>query len=153
MINAVEILQILPLIIVGTGILVALVMEMYSKKSEKILPWFSIAIFLASGIYSLFSIDDTKTAFNNMISIGGNTHIFYFIFNAGAALVCLLSIDYIKKYGTHYGEYYILILSSVLGMMLMAGAKDLLVIFLGLELMSSFVLCFSRIEQKKTKCK
>jgi NADH-quinone oxidoreductase subunit N len=71
-----------------------------------------------------------------MISVGGNSHIFYFIFNIGAALVCLLSIDYLKKYGTYYGEYYILIQASVLGMMLMAGAKDLLVMFLGLELMS-----------------
>jgi NADH-quinone oxidoreductase subunit N len=71
-----------------------------------------------------------------MLSVGGNTHVFYFIFNIGAALVCLLSIDYIKKYGTYYGEYYILVQSSVLGMMLMAGAKDLLVIFMGLEIMS-----------------
>ena len=71
-----------------------------------------------------------------MISVGGITHVFYFIFTAGAALVSLLSIDYIKKYGTNYGEYYILIQASVLGMMLMASAKDLLVIFLGLEIMS-----------------
>ena len=137
MVNSIEILQILPLVIIGAGILVSLVLEMYSKQSEKILPWFSIIMFLAVGIYSLFSINYNRIAvFNNMISVGGNSHIFYFIFNIGAALVCLLSIDYIKKYGTYYGEYYILIQSSVLGMMLMAGAKDLLVIFLGLELMS-----------------
>ncbi len=136
MIELNEIYYILPLVVVGAGILISLVLEMYSKKSEKILPWFSIVIFLAAGVYSLLSIDDTTTAFNNMISIGGNAHIFYFIFNIGAALVCLLSIDYIKKYGVYYGEYYILIQSSVLGMMLMAGAKDLLVIFLGLEIMS-----------------
>lgn len=143
MINPIEILEILPIIIIGTGILVSLVLEMYlpagqagSMQSEKILPWFSIIIFLFAGIFSLLSIDSPKSAFNNMISVGGNTHVFYFIFTAGAALVSLLSIDYIKKYGTYYGEYYILIQSSVLGMMLMAGAKDLLVIFLGLELMS-----------------
>ncbi len=122
---------------------------MYSKKSEKILPWFSIVIFLIAGIYSLLDVDNTKTAFNNMISSGGNTHIFYFIFNAGAALVCLLSIDYIKKYGTHYGEYYILVQSSVLGMMLMAGAKDLLVIFLGLELMSVSFYVLAGLNRKK----
>jgi NADH-quinone oxidoreductase subunit N len=136
MIELKEILQILPLIIVGAGILISLVLEMYSKQSEKILPWLSIVVFLSAGIFSLLSIDSTKSAFNNMISVGGNTHVFYFIFTAGAALVSLLSIDYIKKYGTNYGEYYILIQASVLGMMLMAGAKDLLVVFLGLEIMS-----------------
>ena len=71
----------------------------------------------------------------------------------GAALVCLLSIDYIKKYGTHYGEYYILVQSSVLGMMLMAGAKDLLVIFLGLELMSVSFYVLAGIKQKKKRSK
>ena len=137
MINPEEILQILPLVIVGAGILVSLVLEMYSKQSEKVLPWISILIFMVTGLLSLFSITENRNVvFNNMLSTGGNTHVFYFIFNAGAALVSLLSIDYIKKYGIYYGEYYILIQSSVLGMMLMAGAKDLLVIFLGLELMS-----------------
>lgn len=137
MIEIDEILKILPLIIVGTGILVSLVLEMYSKQSEKILPWFSVLIFSVTGILSLGTIIETRQiVFHNMLSVGGNTHLFYFIFNIGAALVALLSIDYIKKYGIYYGEYYILVQSSVLGMMLMAGAKDLLVIFLGLELMS-----------------
>ena len=149
MVDLKEILQILPLILVGAGILISLVLEMYSKRSEKILPWLSIIIFLSAGIYSLLSIDAPKSVFNNMISVGGNTHVFYFIFTAGAALVTLLSIDYIKKYGTYYGEYYILIQSSVLGMMLMSGAKDLLVIFLGLELMSVSFYVLAGLNRKK----
>src|SRR3990170_1034900 len=149
MVDLNEILQILPLILVGAGILISLVLEMYSKRSEKILPWLSIIIFLSAGVLSLLSIDSPKSAFNHMISVGGNTHVFYFIFTAGAALVSLLSIDYIKKYGTYYGEYYILIQSSVLGMMLMSGAKDLLVIFLGLELMSVSFYVLAGLNRKK----
>jgi len=149
MIELNEILEILPLIILGAGILISLVLEMYSKRSEKILPWLSIIIFLSAGVLSLLSIDSPKSAFNHMISVGGNTHVFYFIFTAGAALVTLLSIDYIKKYGTYYGEYYILIQSSVLGMMLMSGAKDLLVIFLGLELMSVSFYVLAGLNRKK----
>lgn len=137
MVSTLELLLILPLIIIGAGILISIVFEIYSSKSEKILPWFSIFIFLLSGFYALITIPESKTTvFYNMLAVGGNIHIFYFIFNIGAVLVCLLSIDYIKKYGTYYGEYYILIQTSVLGMMLMAGAKDLLIIFLGLEIMS-----------------
>ena len=149
MVDLKEILQILPLILVGAGILISLVLAMYSKRSENILPWLSIIIFLSAGVLSLLSIDSPKSAFNHMISVGGNTHVFYFIFTAGAALVSLLSIDYIKKYGTYYGEYYILIQSSVLGMMLMSGAKDLLVIFLGLELMSVSFYVLAGLNRKK----
>lgn len=137
MISNSEILLTIPLLVAAAGIIVSVLFEMYSSKSESILPWLSIIVFLFAGIYSLTGIFEVrKVVFHNMLAVGGNVHVFYFIFNIGAALVCLLSIDYIKKYGTYYGEYYILIQSSVLGMMLMAGAKDLLVIFLGLEIMS-----------------
>ena len=61
----------------------------------------------------------------------------------------LLSIDYIKKYGTYFGEYYIILQSSVLGMMLMAGAKDLFVIFLGFELMSISFYILAGMNRKK----
>ncbi|NWF89185.1 MAG: NADH-quinone oxidoreductase subunit N [Ignavibacteriaceae bacterium] len=150
MIDFSEIFLILPLIVIGFGILVSLVFEMYSKQSEKILPWLSILIFTITAIFSIATISEPRdVVFHNMLSVGGNTHFFYFIFNIGAALVSLLSIDYIKKYGTYYGEYYILLQSSVLGMMLMAGAKDLLVIFLGLELMSISFYVLAGLNRKK----
>lgn len=134
--NLQEFYNILPLIIIGSGIVISVVVELYIKKSESILPWFSILLFLAAGVYSIATVENTSIIMQNTLATGGNVSIFYFLFNVGAALVCLLSVDYIKKYGAYFGEYYILLQTSVLGMMLMAGAKDLLTIFLGLELMS-----------------
>jgi NADH-quinone oxidoreductase subunit N len=137
MINDIQELNgILPFIIVGAGILVSVLIEIYSVKSEKVLPWFSILIFLAAGFHSLYYAGDIKVVMQNMLLTGGIPNVFHFIFNIGAAVLCLLSIDYIKKYGTYYGEYYILLQTSVLGMMCMAGAKDLFMIFMGLEIMS-----------------
>ncbi|MFB3056492.1 MAG: NADH-quinone oxidoreductase subunit N [Ignavibacteriaceae bacterium] len=134
--NIQEFYNILPLIIIGGLILVSLIIEMYSESSEKILPWLSIIGFLFAGIYSLVEVGRTSIVLQNMLATGGVVNIFWLIFNIAAAIVCLLSINYIKKYGAYYGEYYIIIQTSVLGMMLMAGAKDLIVIFLGLEVMS-----------------
>jgi NADH-quinone oxidoreductase subunit N len=110
--------------------------EIYSSKSERILPWFSVIIFGTVAFYSLFSVNPVSVIMQNMLRTGGIPNIFHFIFNVGAAVTCLLSVDYIKKYGVYFGEYYILIQISVLGMMCMAGAKDLFMIFLGLEIMS-----------------
>src|SRR5258705_10232132 len=45
-------------------------------------------------------------------------------------------MDYIRREGQEAGEFYILILLSSLGMMLMASAGDLIIVFLGLETMS-----------------
>ena len=134
--NLQEFLNIVPFALLGIGIIISLIIEMYWKKSELILPWFSVLIFLVAGIYSLFTVDNVSIVLQNMLATGGTVNIFHSIFLFGAAIVCLLSIDYIKKYGAYYGEYYIILQASVLGMMLMAAAKDLLVIFLGLELMS-----------------
>ena len=134
--NIQEFYNILPLIIIGGLILISLIIEMYAESSEKILPWLSIIGFLFAGIYSLVEVGRTSIVLQNMLATGGVVNIFWLIFNIAAAIVCLLSINYIKKYGAYYGEYYIIIQISVLGMMLMAGAKDLIVIFLGLEVMS-----------------
>jgi NADH-quinone oxidoreductase subunit N len=84
-----------------------------------------------------------------MLATGGNVNVFHAIFTFGAAVLTLLSIDYIKKYGTYFGEYYIIIQSSVLGMMLMAASKDLFVIFLGLELMSVSFYILAGMNRKK----
>ena len=131
-----EFYNILPLVIIGTGILVSLLIEMFRKESETVLGWISVVVFLAAAFYSLATVNSVSVVLQNMLATGGTVNIFYFIFTFGAALVCLLSMDYLKKYGANYGEFYLLVQCSVLGMMLMAGAKDLFVIFLGLEMMS-----------------
>lgn len=134
--NYQEFWNLLPMIIIGAGVVVSLIIEMYSKKSETILPWFSVLLFIAAGLHALFYVDDVSIILQNMLATGGNVNVFHAVFTLSAAVVTLLSIDYLKKYGAYFGEYYIIMQTSVLGMMLMAAAKDILVIFLGLELMS-----------------
>lgn len=147
--NIQEFYNTLPLIIVAAGILISVTVEMFSKKSEAFLNWFSILIFLASGFYSLLTLDSQSVVLQNMLATGGYVHIFYFIFNISAAIICFLSVDYLKKYDAYFGEYYILLQTSVLGMMLMAGAKDLFMIFLGLEVMSVSFYVLAGINRKK----
>ncbi|MEG8947106.1 NADH-quinone oxidoreductase subunit N [Rosettibacter firmus] len=141
--------MIMPFIIIGILILLSIVIEISSKKSEIIIPWLSILTFFIIALYSLLNINQNEILFNGMLEVGGKAAIFNFIFNLGALLVTINSIDYIKKYGSYYGEYYILIQSSVLGMMIMAGAGDLIMIFLGLELMSICFYVLAGINRKK----
>jgi len=51
-------------------------------------------------------------------------------------LVLLLSMDYLRRNGIETGEYYALVCFSATGMLLLASAADLIVIFLAVELMS-----------------
>lgn len=153
--NIQEFYSILPLVIIGTGIIISLLLEIYlpssSPKKSDVIPWFSIIIFIAAAFYSLFTVNSVSTVFQDMLATGGNVNVFYFIFCFGAALISLLSIDYLKKYETYFGEYYILLQAAVLGMMFMAGAKDLFMIFLGLELMSICFYILAGINRKRLK--
>jgi NADH-quinone oxidoreductase subunit N len=147
--NNYEYFLLLPYYVIGIGIVLSTLIEIFIKKSEHILPWFTIALFSFTGLYSIYSMNENFVIFGGMMESGGRPAIFNFIFNMGAALIVLLSIDYLKKYGTYFGEYYILIQSSVLGMMIMASAKDLIMVFMGLELMSICFYVLAGINRKK----
>jgi NADH-quinone oxidoreductase subunit N len=58
------------------------------------------------------------------------------VFVLAGYVVVLLSTNYIAEGDYWEGEYYILLLSSVLGMLVMASARDLVTIFVALELLS-----------------
>ena len=61
---------------------------------------------------------------------------------AGAAIAIVRSVHYLEVEDEHHGEYYALLLLSVVGMMCMAAGIDIVLIFIGLELMaiSTYVL-------------
>ncbi len=74
--------------------------------------------------------------FQEMVALDPFALFFNAIFCVTTGLVLLLSVGYVRRRGIEVGEYYVLVLFAAVGMMLMASALDLLVTFLGLELMS-----------------
>ena len=61
---------------------------------------------------------------------------FKLFFLALGVLVILASVDFVKRYLVHPGEYYGIVLFSILGMMLMAASAELLTAYISLELLS-----------------
>lgn len=61
---------------------------------------------------------------------------FWYLFLVGAALSILISMKYMEIENESSGEFYSLILLSVVGMMSMAAGYDLVLLFIGLELMA-----------------
>jgi NADH-quinone oxidoreductase subunit N len=77
-----------------------------------------------------------ERAFRDMILLDRYALFFDLIICYAVALVIMLSMDYLARPGGESGEYYSLVLFATAGMMLLASAGDLIVIFLALELMS-----------------
>lgn len=67
---------------------------------------------------------------------------FFYLFLTAAAITILVSARYLTIESEQHGEFYALILFSVVGMMCMAAGYDLVILFIGLELMaiSTYVL-------------
>jgi NADH-quinone oxidoreductase subunit N len=67
---------------------------------------------------------------------------FFYLFLSGTAIAILMSVRYLETENESHGEYYALMLLSVAGMMCMACGFDIVLIFIGLELMaiSTYVL-------------
>jgi len=78
----------------------------------------------------------TQSAFSGQYLIDPFALFFKIVFLASAGLIILMSIGYLRNEGADRGEFYALILFATLGMMLMASAVDLLILYIGLETMS-----------------
>ena len=84
----------------------------------------------------------TRSMFGGGFVIDPYALVFQGFFLAAAYVSMLLSVDYIGDGDYYQGEFYVLLLTSLLGMMVMAGARDLITIFVALETISipTFVL-------------
>ncbi len=119
----------------ATGLLLILI---ESTKSMRAKITFGVGIvgLAITGILACFHLNKEQPTYNGMLNAGGYGSYFTLIFVAAAILTFLLSKNYIERMGNNKGEYYILIVFATLGMMLMASANDLIIVFLGIELMS-----------------
>jgi NADH-quinone oxidoreductase subunit N len=75
-------------------------------------------------------------AFRGMVTLDGYALFFNLVIGYATGLVLLLSLDYVARQQVESGEFYVLVLFAAVGMVLMAQGTDLIILFLGLEIMS-----------------
>ncbi|HLK10900.1 MAG TPA: NADH-quinone oxidoreductase subunit N [Candidatus Binatia bacterium] len=84
----------------------------------------------------LWAAGGTAAGFEDTLRADRYALFFALLVCAGAGLTLLMSVEYVEEQGIAGGEYYALLLLSAAGMVFMAAANDLIVIFLALEIMS-----------------
>jgi NADH-quinone oxidoreductase subunit N len=126
-----------PAIALSTGALLLLLLEFLPTRPGSNRGAIVSLLTLAAAVACVFRAGDAKRSlFEGMFVQDGFTVFFTLLFCAIAALAVLQSWDYLKRTRINQAEYYALLLSATLGMILMAASNDLITIFLGLELMS-----------------
>jgi NADH-quinone oxidoreductase subunit N len=73
------------------------------------------------------------------------------VIGVAAILVCAVSSDYLNGLRIHHGEYYALMLIAVAGMILMVSAVDMMMVFLGLEMMSIPIYVLAGFDRRKLR--
>src|SRR5215213_10770559 len=114
-----------------------LLIDLFLPKERKGLTAFLAALGLAITLsFTLMQIGTEQTGFGGMVVVDGFSTFVNALLLVSGLLGIALAYGYVKRMGLERGEYYTLLLFSVTGMMLMAQAGDLIVVFLALELLS-----------------
>jgi len=93
----------------------------------------------------------TEVGTGNMIAVDGFRLFANWVFLVGTGMTILISIGYIQKQQLQIGEFYALLLFAAVGMMVMAASRDLIVLFMGLEIMSIAVYAMTAMNRRDKK--
>jgi NADH-quinone oxidoreductase subunit N len=135
----VSINAILPLIVLCAWACVLLLLDVFLLKERRgwtaLLSALGLAVTL---VLTLIGIGRTTpaTAFGGMIVVDNFSNFLSVLLLGSGLAGVALAYDYLKRNQIERGEYYVLLMFSISGMMLMGMAADLIVVFLSLELLS-----------------
>ncbi len=138
---AVELRSVLPMLVLAATALAVILLDLLPPRDRKDHLGFVSALGVVATLivtyWMIFAIGGGELrGFRGMVVLDTYALFFNVVIGYATGLVILLSMDYIRREGQEAGEFYILVLLSAIGMMLMASAGDLIIVFLGLETMS-----------------
>jgi NADH-quinone oxidoreductase subunit N len=137
----VDLRPLLPMLVLAATAVVVILLDLLPPRERKdhlgFVSALGVVLALIMTYWMTFSLGGGELrGFRGMVVLDPFALFFNVVIGYATGLVILLSMDYIRREGQEAGEFYILILLSALGMMLMASAGDLIIVFLGLETMS-----------------
>jgi NADH-quinone oxidoreductase subunit N len=137
----------LPELILGATVLVVLGVDLVVPPARRWLAGVAGLVGLVAAFLPLLTLANCEALFSCQAGtrsmFGGSYVVDDFalvlkgLFLVGGAIVLLLSVGYLRRDRYYEGEYYFLVLASVLGAVIMASSRDLLTLFIAVELVSA----------------
>jgi NADH-quinone oxidoreductase subunit N len=125
------------LILAGTA-LVVLGVDLFLRRENK---WWAMPLsFLGTAgalAATLTLIGERRTSFGGTYVVDSFAILFKVFFLVVALAVFMISLRYFQQGRYYQGEYYFLVLSSFLGMLTIVSSRDLLMLFISLELVTA----------------
>jgi len=148
-----DISAVLPELILAVYAMAALMFGVYTTKDKcaPLLVWVTSGVFLLLGLMIAFAGPGTDRAFGGMFIDDAFSRFAKVMILFSAAAVLLMSEDYMSRRGLLRFEYPVLVALSVVGMMVMVSAGDLMALYMGLELQSLALYVIASIRRDSAK--
>ena len=129
---------ILPEIFLSLYAMFALIGAVYTSKDKiaQRVTWFTAAIFILLAFWMIFAEAKTEIAFDGMFINDAFSRFAKIVILFSGSIVLIMGQDYMSRRGFLRFEYPLIIALSVVGMMVMVSAGDLMALYMGLELQS-----------------
>ena len=129
---------ILPEIFLSLYAMFALIGAVYTSKDKiaQRVTWFTAAIFILLAFWMIFAEAKTEIAFDGMFINDAFSRFSKIVILFSGSVVLIMGQDYMSRRGFLRFEYPLIIALSVVGMMVMVSAGDLMALYMGLELQS-----------------
>ena len=142
----------LPEIFLLSAIVVVLLLDLFLTKGFKQVTYYltQISLFI-TGLLAFNLIGHPETViFSNSFVLDDMASVFK-VFMMGSAMVAMVySRHYLTQHDLFRGEYFVLVLLSILGMMVMVSGYSLLTLYLGLEILSLSLYTLIAIARKRS---
>src|SRR5262249_25170678 len=127
------------LIVAGFAMLVLLLDAIWPRMSKRLLANIGVLGLLIAGIVAWVRWPKGQgphSAMQDMVAADAYTAFFVVALAVGGILSIWLSVDFLERENADHGEYYALLLLTILGGMVMAASINLICTFIGLEILS-----------------
>jgi len=94
----------------------------------------------------------TRGLFSGMLIVDNFSIFFQWLFLVITGITAIISMRYNEREGTNRGEYYALLLFACSGMSLMAASGDLILTFLGIEILSIATYILAGFKREDSRC-
>lgn len=147
-------LALIPDILLVTGATALMVWAAWrpeSRRHQRAIGWASLVVLGVTAVAVLWQIFAGVRAGPGIIAVDDFRWVADLIFLVAAIATVALSMDYDARHGLAAPEVHVLVLLATAGMMLLAAARDLMIVFLGIELMSIAVYVLAGLNRRSAR--
>jgi NADH-quinone oxidoreductase subunit N len=148
--ESIDLIALAPVLVLSVFAMGVLILDLWAGKNKTLLMFVSLVGLLMTAISAFAKHPIPSFAFTDSYIVDHLSLFFICIFTLSSALAILLSSEYNEREGVKAGEYYSLILLCTVGMILLASSTDMVMIFLGVEIVSICLYVLTGIRRDNT---